>query len=430
MSGIVQDTYSCQEKKLSVHSILGSLYQEGIIGREVKDRINAQTTRQDKARVFLDHLEHSDHEGLMKYCAILEQSAEKEGLKSHKCIAQTIRRALGGDSEKCLCEVIEYLKFDEDALDDSTCPNGHESNQVLPHWSPQRSGRTGSLKSPLFKEAFDLLIGMAQREPVRARLAVKSILKKKTFPVDLRAALSQAGAGFSRESIPLLHTALELCKREDCQNQWLIECRLHWQLMWCNDKLGNEEERDEHLAEALCRADSIDPDFSAAFIFAWSAYVQMCRNPGDVDRKVEKETLSLLTKATDYIEKCSEMKWFAEALKLYRADWHLKVAKSYTCRNSVDAARDHDVSAKDYTQQFPNVPQDVEKVEEITTEVLKENNLGTVSQFGQYVCQLYLKFGEFSRAKKVLFMVGDQRLLRCIDTVQERWSSIGLVACQ
>ena len=431
MSRIIQATYSYQERNLFVHSILGSLYQERIIGREVKDRINAQTTRQDKARVFLDHLEHSDPKGLIKYCAIMEQSAEKEGLKSHKYIAQSIRVALGGDCEKSLREVIEYLKFDEDALDESTCPNDHESNQVLQYWSPQRSERTGSLKSPLFKQAFDLLWGMAEREPVRARLAVKSILKKKKFPVDLRAALTQAGAGFSRESIPLLRTALELCKREDCQNQRLIECRIHWQLMWCHDKLGDEEKRDEHLAKALHCAYSINPDFSAAFIFGWSAYVRMCRNSGDVDGKLEEETLELLTMATNYIEQCSEMKWFAEALKLYRADWHLKVAKSHTRRNSVDAARHH-VSAKYYTQQFPNVPQgeDVEKAGEITTEVLKENNLGTVSQFGQYVCQLYLQFGQFYRARKVLFLVGDHRLLRCIDTVQERWSSIGLVACQ
>ena len=134
--------------------------------------------------------------------------------------------------------------------------------------------------------------------------------------------------------------------------------------------------------------------------------------------------------ATNYIEQCSEMKWFAEALKLYRADWHLKVAKSHTRRNSVDAARHH-VNAKYYAQQFPNVPQgeDVEKAEEMTTEVLKENNLGTVSQFGQYVFLLYLKFGQFDRARKVLVLV-DDRLLRCVDTVQERWSSIGLVACQ
>lgn len=429
MSGIIQDTYSYQERNLSVHSILGSLYQKKVIGKEQKDKINSQTTRQDKARVLLDHLENSGPKKLIEYCAILEQSAEEDGLGSHKCIAQTIRRALGGDCEKYLREVIEYLEFDEDALED-TC--GNEGIQVIPHWFPQRSERTGSLKSPLFKQAFDLLWGMAERDPAEAQVAVVKILKKKTFPVDLRAALTQAGAGFSRESIPLLHRALELCKREDCQNQRLIECRIHWQLMWCNDKLGNEEERDEHLAEALCCADSISPDFSAAFIFAWSAYVEMCRNSGDVDRKVEKEMLNLLTKATDYIEQCSEMKRFAEALKLYKADWHLKVAKSYTRRNSVDAALIHDDSAKYYAQQFPNVPQggDVEKVEEITTEVLKENNLGSVSQFGQYVCQLYLKFGQFSRAKKVLFLVGDPRLLRCIDTVQERWSSIGLVACQ
>lgn len=432
MSRIIQDTYNDQEKNLSVHSILGSLYQARIIGREVKDRISAQTTRQEKARVLLDHLEHSDPEGLMKYCAILEQSAEEEGLTSHQYIAQSIRDALGGDSEKYLREVIEYLNFDEVALDDSTCGNDCQSNQVRPYWSPQRSERTGSLKSPLFMQAYDLLWGMAEREPVRAQLAVESILKKKKYPADLRAALTQAGAGFSRESIPLLHSALELCKRDDCQNQQLIECRIHWHLMWCHDKLGNAEKRDEHLAAALYCACSISPDFSAAFIFAWRAHVQMCRNPEGVDKKVETETLDLLTKATEYIEQCSEMKWFAEALKLYRADWHLKVAKAYTRRKSVDAARGHANKANHYAQQFLNVPQsgDIEKVEDIATEVLKENNLGTVSEFGQYVYQLYLKFGQFSRAKKVLFLVGDHRLLRCIDTVQERLSCIGLVACQ
>ena len=417
---------------LSVDSILGKLYQERIISKPVKDSINAQPSSQGKARVLLDHLECSDTAGLMKYCAILEQSAEDDGLKSHRGIAEGITDALGGNSEKCLREIIQYLKFDEDALNYITYPNDCESTLVIPNRNPHRLGRTGPLKSPSFETTFNLLLGMAMNEPARALQAVKIILKKTSYHVDLRAALAQAGAGFSAEAIPLLHQALELCKTEDCQNQLLIECRIHWQLMWCHDKLGETEKRDQHLDQALHCAGSISPDFSAAFIFAWSARVQICRNQENISREVELETRHLLWNATDYIERCSEMKWFAEALKLYRADWHLTVAKSYTRRNSVDAALVHADEAKECTQQFPDVPQgeDVERVEEITTEGLKESKLGTVSQFGQYVCQLYLKFGQFDRAQKVLRLVGDHRLLTCIDTVRERSRSMGLVTCQ
>ena len=432
MPGIIQSTYNYQETNLSVDSILGQLYQERIIGKPVKDSINARPSSQGKARVLLDHLEHSDTAGLMKYCAILEQSAEDEGLKSHREIAKEIRGALGGNSEKCLHEIIRYLEFDDDALKYSTYPNDCESIQVIPYRTPYRLRRTGSLKSPSFKRVFNLLLGMAVNEPARARFAVESILKKTSYPIDLRAALAQAGAGFSAETIPLLHQALQLCKTEDCQNQLLIECRIHWQLMWCHDKLGETEKRDQHLDQALHCAHFIAPDFSAAFIFAWSARVQICQNPEDVSREVEQRTRRLLEKATEYIEQCSEMKWFAEALKLYRADWHRTVAKSYTRRNSVDAASVHSDEAKECTQQFPNVPQgeDVERMEEITKEVLKQSELGCISQFGQYVCWLYLKFGQFDRAQKVLLMVGDHRLLRCINSVQERSRNIGLISCQ
>ena len=432
MQEALRSTYTYQERNLSVRSIVGQLYQEKIIGRQVKDSINAQASSQGKARVLLDHLEYSDTDTLMKYCAILEQSAEEEGLKSHLAIAQQIKAALGGSSEKCLQEVIKYLEFDEDTLDDSTCPDDCESAQIVPHRPPQHSGRTGPLNCPSFKRAFDLLWRMCEKEPVRARLAVESILKKKRFPIDLRAALAQAGAGFSFEAIPILHRALDLCMKEECQNPMLIECRIHWQLMWCHDKLGETEKRDEHLAQALYNANFIGPDFSAAFTFAWSAHVQMCRSAGGINREVEVKTRRLLSTATEYIEKCSEMKWFAEALKLYRADWHLTVAKSYARRNSSDAADVHTDDAEECTRQFPNVPQvkDIVKVESIIREVLSQSELGPVSQFGQYVCQLYLKFGQFYRAHKVLSLVGDHRLLSCIDSVQDQSRSTGLVTCQ
>ena len=218
MQEALRSTYTYQERNLSVHSIIGQLYQEKIIGRQMKDSINAQASSQGKARVLLDHLEYSDTDTLMKYCAILEQSDEEEGLKRHSAIAQQIKAALGGSSEKCSQEVIKYLEFDEDTLDDSTCPDDCESAQIVPHRPPQHSGRTGPLNCPSFKIAFDLLWGMCEKEPVRARLAVESILKKKRFPIDLRAALAQAGAGFSFEAIPILHRALDLCQKEECQN--------------------------------------------------------------------------------------------------------------------------------------------------------------------------------------------------------------------
>ena len=433
MSRVIRDNYTFQEKNLFVHDILGELYGKKIVGRPLKERINVQQCSQDKARILLDHLERTDTSTLLQYCTILERSAEENGLACHKAVAQRIRSAFHGNYDTCLQKVVQYLEYQlqEDGLCDCICPEDQVGAQIVPYRSPQRLKRAGVLNSPLFKMAFDMLWGMSEREPIRARLAVESIQKHKDYPLDMRAALTQAGAGFSFESISLLHKALDLCSHEDCLNASLIACRIHWQLMWCHDKLGNTERRDHHRVQALSHAHSIDPDFSAAFIFAWSGHVMLCSNTGPISRDTEKDARDLLCNAIQYIQQCSEMQWFAQALKLYKADLHLTLAKSYQLRNNFEAAAIHEDDANECTRLFHGVPQgeNISRIEAITREVLNESELGTVSEFGQYTFTLYLKLGQWQRARKVLSVVGDHRLLPCIDAVQERARGSGLLVC-
>ena len=107
-----------------------------------------------------------------------------------------------------------------------------------------------------------------------------------------------------------------------------------------NCKLGNTERRDHHRVQALSHAHSIGPDFSAACIFAWSGHIMLCSNTGPISRDTEKDAQDLLCNAIQYIQQCSEMQWFAQALKLYKADLHLTLAKSYRLRNNFEALQE------------------------------------------------------------------------------------------
>ena len=74
--------------------LIGKLYQEAIIGCDVRDTISASHTRVEQARVLLNYLECQPASLLFKYIEILEESAKSDGLACHAEIARELKRRL------------------------------------------------------------------------------------------------------------------------------------------------------------------------------------------------------------------------------------------------------------------------------------------------------------------------------------------------
>ena len=301
----------------------------------------------------------------------------------------------------------------------------HQSAAFKPSSSvflPPRIGHSGTLKSQYFSKFFRKFWDLHSTN-VHQSITLVSKLQDLNIPPDLKAGLMQAGAGFERVSIPLLQDALVISKQ--AENAPVLECRIHWQLMWCYDRIGNTTERDRHLELAFTQGNAIGPDFSAAFIMAWKAYVLMYTKGSGAALEMEPVISHLLGTAYQFIHGCAEMRWFVEAICLYKADWHLAMCRAHMNAKNADGVKVQKHSISICLQDFETPPGDhiefAQNVERTFHRIYEESCSEvhpTCSQFGRYACQLYLKFGQFKRAKRVMQLVGNEALVQCIDKVQ------------
>ena len=407
-----------QEDNLDVTQILGLLYENNLINRQLRQDIENETSPLQKRRLLLNQLEKLDDQKLLVYCEVLEKSYEKDINCWHKKIAEEIKSKLTSYTEEAF-RMLNHLYMTY-----STTHHGdHQFATSKPLSSfclPPRIGHSGALKSHYFSEFFRKFWDLHSTD-VQKSMTLVSELQYLDIPPDLKAGLMQAGAGFERESIPLLQHALAISKQ--AENTPVLECRIHWQLMWCYDRIGDTTERDRHLELAFARGETIGPDFSAAFIKAWKAYVLMYTKRSGATLEMEPMISHLLDTAYQFIHGCSEMRWFVEAICLYKADWHLAMCRAHMNANNANGVKAQKHSMSICLQNFETPPGDhvqfAQNVERIFNHICEESLSHTTrSQFGRYACQLYLKFGQFKRAKRVMHLVGNEALVQCIDEVQ------------
>ena len=87
----IRKNYTKQLHYLQVTAILGMLYEREVIGRLLKERIEAERDPLRKRTFLLDHISLQPLEVAQTYCAILEESARTDCLHIHKQIAEGIR---------------------------------------------------------------------------------------------------------------------------------------------------------------------------------------------------------------------------------------------------------------------------------------------------------------------------------------------------
>ena len=87
----IRKNYTKQLYYLQVTAILGMLYERGVIGRLLKEQIEAERDPLRKRTLLLDHVSLQPLQVLQTYCAILEDSARTDCLHVHKQIAEGIR---------------------------------------------------------------------------------------------------------------------------------------------------------------------------------------------------------------------------------------------------------------------------------------------------------------------------------------------------
>ena len=87
----IRKNYTKQLHYLQVTTILGMLYEREVIGRLLKEQIEAERDPLRKRTLLLDHVSLQPRQVLQTYCAILEDSARTDCLHIHKQIAKGIR---------------------------------------------------------------------------------------------------------------------------------------------------------------------------------------------------------------------------------------------------------------------------------------------------------------------------------------------------
>ena len=87
----IRKNYTKQLHYLQVTTILGMLYEKEVIGRLLKEKIEAEKDPLRKRTLLLDHVSLQPLQVLQTYCAILEDSARTDCLHIHKQIAEGIR---------------------------------------------------------------------------------------------------------------------------------------------------------------------------------------------------------------------------------------------------------------------------------------------------------------------------------------------------
>ena len=87
----IRKNYTKQLHYLQVTEILGMLYEREVIGRLLKEQIEAESNPLRKRTLLLDHVSLQPLQVLQTYCAILEDSARTDCLHIHKQIAEGIR---------------------------------------------------------------------------------------------------------------------------------------------------------------------------------------------------------------------------------------------------------------------------------------------------------------------------------------------------
>ena len=86
----IRKNYTKQLHYLQVTAILGMLYEREVIGRLLKERIEAERDPLRKRTLLLDHVSLQPLQVLQTYCAVLEDSARADCLYAHKQIAEGI----------------------------------------------------------------------------------------------------------------------------------------------------------------------------------------------------------------------------------------------------------------------------------------------------------------------------------------------------
>ena len=97
----IRKNYTKQLHYLQVTAILGMLYEREIIGRLLKEQIEAERDPLRKRTLLLDHVSLQPLQVLQTYCAVLEDSARTDCLHVHKQIAEGIR-----------CDLVESAVMD------------------------------------------------------------------------------------------------------------------------------------------------------------------------------------------------------------------------------------------------------------------------------------------------------------------------------
>ena len=418
---IIRETYTLHEKCLDVDKILGMLYERRVINKQTKQDIEGEKRCMRKTHILLSLLERVNEQTLLVYCDILEESNDLHNDYCHKKIAERVRFIIDCHREKDDFQKLDALFNQEWHTVSCRHPRFEMTDRTL--HSISRVTRSSTLNSDQFTKKFNQLWDLQSKDVAKSIEIVKGIQSCKINP-DLKAGLMQAGAGFESASIPLLLKALVISKNS--KDECFLNCRLNWQLMWCYDRQGDKVERDHHLDLALAEASRIGPDFSAAFVMAWKAFMIMCEcTPEDDISQLEISVSNLLETAYESIQRCLEMRWFVEAVALYKSDWHLRMFKLYSHRKDTRKTELHRQGMlhclEKFERPFSDPIQYAEKVEVMFDNACEAFHCGKLckrSEFGRYACCLYLKFGQFVRARSVIRLVGSDALLHCIDRVE------------
>ena len=230
---------------------------------------------------------------------------------------------------------VDDLSSGSEGEDDETTMESNSVSHDCPHelaFLFNRKRHMKLLKANAHQREFKKLWKVYIKDIEGAKQCVKYILRDPTNSLDYCISMTMAGRDYSPHSISIIERALKKTLKKNCLNPEIFQCRLHCHLVDCYLNSENYSEALKQVKIALQLAEVIMSDVSSAWawcMYAWLLYWEYSDVIDDLPFTVENEIEDALSKAVDYSNRCPELHWLAETVKLGKAHWHFEMVDNY-----------------------------------------------------------------------------------------------------
>ena len=229
-------------------------------------------------------------------------------------------------------EVAEMMKALEEVQTEDNVemlqPTGIEHSLPLIHPS-------GPLAKTIYRKLYSSLFKMAWNgKDYEAFMFVKRLRKNESVPVDLKIICMEVIHTVNTErDLKVLMAALAYTDRFDCENKYLLKCRVHRRIAGIHYRNGDIDEAEEHVAAALQLAHWLIPDIDTVYTNRLEALLLFEQYKSTHDDGARKGAEKYFERAMDHAQRQPEWKRFVtERVKISKAHFHLDMLNHLNSR--------------------------------------------------------------------------------------------------